>query len=888
MSRDIHFLGEFETTLDVWRTYPNGGGYGDYVIIGEETIYWNEYTRSWGEPTETEGIQRPAETIPNDIDVHGKGTFRDGIEIGEGTASIDKHGNADFRTANIDNLTIKHNGKTIPLSEYIKLFKTELPPNWEEYTKGTLFDDMRFLVFDPNSGEKYYATVKAIKDVINSDNNNNGGGGGGGGGTIELIRSDDNSTTPTDSNVFSSLRTLDEITKSITNLDLSDKYLSKIEPDTAQKRITFLEGINIGNFTTGLLGGGGTFRMNNGVSELEVDKLLVRMRAEFFSVLIHQAKHIGGELIMSPAEMICNKVEEYSDFYRCYFDRGENNEVTNLFTNQDRARCQVFTGTGQKFYWRKVVAVGDDYIELSKNDKSAGANDIPEVGDHIFQLGSDDVERQSAMIFSTVGADAPSFKQYRGINGYSLEGKEINVFSSKGNKISGETVFKSDGKNLEEALDDVEERVLGLRIGGVNLLRNTGFLGDFKSLNLNSSAILNGSTAIDTNPLIHWVHSNVNVIDAPSKSGKGIHLGSLQQNTPVLEAGETYIVSFKAKGANLNIGLVNTVEVTLAVEYQLFEYKMIPTETKSYVFSMTGDADAYEIQLEKATIRSDYNYSIEDDLKTISQLQAINTITAAIKEADTSILGGLILTSMLQLGKYKDGVMEKVTSGVNGIYNNDDDPAIWAGGSFDDAIRTVQKLIDNPNHEPTEAEWAEMANIVMTHGGDGFFKGYIYALGGLFRGRVETNIDGNRIIIDPQKRELRMINQVGRPVLIADFNVDPSNPVNNFSQMRLNRHNVDGVIIQQINITPSKIGIEFDDPDLSLKGSASFGAYYMGMVMQEENTHNNLYTTKASFHASYDGANGNLSLTTTGLPTSSTGLSTGRIYSDNGTIKVKT
>ena len=69
--------------------------------------------------------------------------------------------------------------------------------------------------------------------------------------------------------------------------------------------------------------------------------------------------------------------------------------------------------------------------------------------------------------------------------------------------------------------------------------------------------------------------------------------------------------------------------------------------------------------------------------------------------------------------------MEKVTSGINGIYNNDDDPAIWAGGSFDDAIRTVQRLIDNPNNEPTQAEWAEMAILVMTHGGDGFFKGYI-------------------------------------------------------------------------------------------------------------------------------------------------------------------
>ena len=55
--------------------------------------------------------------------------------------------------------------------------------------------------------------------------------------------------------------------------------------------------------------------------------------------------------------------------------------------------------------------------------------------------------------------------------------------------------------------------------------------------------------------------------------------------------------------------------------------------------------------------------------------QAINYIASAIKDGSVDILGGLILANMIQLGNYKDGKMQKVTAGVSGIYNDDDDVA---------------------------------------------------------------------------------------------------------------------------------------------------------------------------------------------------------------------
>ena len=271
----------------------------------------------------------------------------------------------------------------------------------------------------------------------------------------ELITSIDIDTELTDENMLSSLRVLKEIADNNENFkeELKALFLSKVNPDTAAEIIKFTKGLDVGAYTQGLLGGGGTFRNVNGTTILEADQLLIRQRAEFFSVLIHEAKSVGGELVVSAANMLCIGVEETSSFYRCFFDSNDG-KVTNLFENTDFARCQIWTGTGQKFYWRKVLAVGTDYIELSKTN-SAINSDIPAVGDNIYQLGSTDVDRQGAMILSTVGADSPSFKQYSGISGYSLEGKATTEFTRLGNRIQGKTVFRSDGSNVDDWGDDI-------------------------------------------------------------------------------------------------------------------------------------------------------------------------------------------------------------------------------------------------------------------------------------------------------------------------------------------------------------------------------------------------------------------------------------------------
>ena len=178
-----------------------------------------------------------------------------------------------------------------------------------------------------------------------------------------------------------------------------------------------------------------------------------------------------------------------------------------------------------------------------------------------------------------------------------------------------------------------------------------------------------------------------------------------------------------------------SVSQPLTSSYQRYTHKI--TFNGSGIFLISGTATVCDLQLERGTIATDWKPSILDNDKATAGFQSINYIASAIKDGSVDILGGLILANMIQLGNYKNGKLQKVTAGVSGIYNDDDDVAFWAGGKLEQAILTVMRFRNDPNYQPTDAEWANMANFVATHGGDVFLRGYIYALGGYFRGKVE-------------------------------------------------------------------------------------------------------------------------------------------------------
>ena len=573
------------------------------------------------------------------------------------------------------------------------------------------------------------------------------------------------------------------------NMDNSDiekltKYfLRKDKEDTANELITFLKGLLIGK------NGSGITVLENGMSQAVVDYLYVKVKAVFDELEVKKKTYVGGEQVISHAGMKCNRVDELDAVYRCYFKEEEDGiEIENQFTPGSLAiaqECNIKTGVshhvGNRYYWRLVTAVGENYIDVSKTVCDPNVeNDVPVAGDDIVGLGhKTDMTRQAAIILSSVNEVSPSIIMYQGINDFTLTGKDVISFDFDkstgkarmkvyGNAYIGEkdrTTYmeythdkgvdikgmfhieqgSTGWRNMEGLPDEIQaaadlaqkaqDAIDNAAVGSVNLLRNSGFTGDYESETLSSDTQLSADTELYSKQLKYW--TGVATVSADSAAGSrySAAIGSLSQSVSLIK-GESYVISYKAKGTSVSVSCGSfSVSQPLTSSYQRYTHKI--TFNGSGIFLISGTATVCDLQLERGTIATDWKPSILDNDKATAGFQSINYIASAIKDGSVDILGGLILANMIQLGNYKDGKLQKVTAGVSGIYNDDDDVAFWAGGTLQQAILTVMRFRNDPNYQPTDEEWANMANFVATHGGNAFFRGYIYALGGYFRGKVE-------------------------------------------------------------------------------------------------------------------------------------------------------
>lgn len=564
---------------------------------------------------------------------------------------------------------------------------------------------------------------------------------------------------------------------------ISRYFISKINNDTANGLITFLKGLLIGK------NGSGITVLENGMSQAVVDYLYVKVKAVFDELEVKKKTYVGGEQVISHAGMKCNRVDELDDVYRCYFKEEEDGiEIENQFTPGSLAiaqECNIKTGishhVGNRYYWRLVTAVGENYIDLSKTVCDPNVeNDVPVAGDDIVGLGhKTDITRQAAIILSSVNEVSPSIIMYQGINDFTLTGKDVISFDfdkSTGKarmKVYGDTYIgdkdrttymeytqdkgvdikgmfhieqgSTGWRNMEGLPDEIQaaadlaqeakDAIDNAAVGSVNLLRNSGFTGDYETEDLSAATELSADTELFSKQLEYWTGVATVSADSDAGSGYSAAIGSLSQSVSLIK-GESYVISYKAKGTSVSVSCGSfSVSQPLTSSYQRYTHKI--TFNGSGIFLISGTATVCDLQLERGTIATDWKPSILDNDKATAGFQSINYIASAIKDGSVDILGGLILANMIQLGNYKNGKLQKVTAGVSGIYNDDDDVAFWAGGKLEQAILTVMRFRNDPNYQPTDAEWANMANFVATHGGNVFLRGYIYALGGYFRGKVE-------------------------------------------------------------------------------------------------------------------------------------------------------
>ena len=581
---------------------------------------------------------------------------------------------------------------------------------------------------------------------------------------VDIIKTTD-TKTPSDWNVFSALLSL-------------MKFHRKDKTDANPYLQKFLQGIEFGNFVSGLLGTGGAVQIDDdGCSHAEFDYLTIRKVALFIELIIQEAKHVGGMLIVSPSGMTISKVEETNTAYRCYFERTDGDRtLQNQFTVGTQARRQTFNLINQAYYWRLVTEVGDDYVDLSKTDCDTGST-VPQEGDELVGLGHrTDKTRQSAIIISAFGTDSPSIKYYQGIDSYNLVDKAVKMdyydpvsgrFKSvtygdtyvgakdgstyvqydqdKGVEVKG-VLHIENGSTGAGNLSDLPEEVqkaadFAVKVGGVNLLLNSGFTGNYETEELEADTMLEEESELYSKALLHWSGVASVQEDEEATSGRSAVIGSISQSVNLIPD-ETYVISYKAKGEELAVSCGDyNVAQPLTSEYVRYTHRF--TFTGTGVFLISGTATVCDLQLERGTIATDWSQSPQDNDKSMSEFQTLKYLADAIKNGSVDILGGLILANVIQLGNYKDGVLQKVTAILSGIYNDDDDVAFASGGDMEKAIYTVMKYKDNPSYQPTEEELLHMAKAVITHGGRSIFndviiRGYVYAIGGRFLGDIEA------------------------------------------------------------------------------------------------------------------------------------------------------
>ena len=287
------------------------------------------------------------------------------------------------------------------------------------------------LVFDKNGKWK-----NAQYDTIGVDAEQ-----GGGSGDFYIIGIGD-PTPPTNQNVYSAARTKED-------------FLSSKEDDQADGTITFNKGLITDSIYSrqwqeGPLGYGLVYHLKDSddqlytISYMELDELYVRRKATFDTLEIKKLTSVGGRIIVTPASNEIIRVETvteyyngtYVDVYRCFFrsDDGENAIKTD-FVAGDLAQCRQFnissTGTHEnasnRYYWRLVMGVGADYVDLSMTDMdTATTSDAPAAGDTIVQLGNkNNLARQNAIILSAYDDNAPSISMYQGINTYTTQGHDV-------------------------------------------------------------------------------------------------------------------------------------------------------------------------------------------------------------------------------------------------------------------------------------------------------------------------------------------------------------------------------------------------------------------------------------------------------------------------------
>lgn len=518
-----------------------------------------------------------------------------------------------------------------------------------------------------------------------------GAGGGVGGSSIYVIRTND-STPASDDNVFSALRSL-------------ATFLRKDKADSTRYLLSLLGGAICDNlesrdFAAGPFGTGYILKRNpkTGRSYLELDEIYVRLKAYFETLEIKHLSHVGGRIVLSPAGMECIRVEEVSAeyeylydstgsqlmdslndplqatieggarAYRCYFKQEEDGkEIVNEFAVDDLAQCREFNvkenisqQVSNQYYWRRVLYVGEDYIDLSMDDCDAGSM-VPKAGDTIVTIGNKtDINRQHVVFLSSYDEDAPCIKLYSGINSYSMLNKEVTVISPNADKnvFTGQVVIKpgstgfgnlSDAPNMglieqeiqeaKDAAEAVKEEILDVQGSVADL---AGYVdGAF------SDGIISESEAAS-------IEKYINIVNSERQQALAT-FNELSNNSYLEGSAKTSLSNAKVNLFSSIDALINSINTAIA-DGKATSGEKADVDSKYAIF--TDYYNKFYAAVEKA------NKSIQDKLKGYSDNaqkaadEAKNNATSAMDDANETKEAVSSLNDYVD-GAFADGIISE-------------------------------------------------------------------------------------------------------------------------------------------------------------------------------------------------------------------------------------
>lgn len=253
-------------------------------------------------------------------------------------------------------------------------------------------------------------------------------------GLPDIVRSWEN-TPASDFNLFSAKRSRKE-------------FLNKRENDTAQGLITFEQGLRLGGFKSGIVGGeidaagnaellsvvvrsllrspsfvdgllgsGWQLEMDaDGISHLAVDRLTVRQTMRVLELLVEKVRSVGGELVVSAADGKVSGVDmdAAGQHYLLTFEMGC------PFVAGDLVRCKVEGAAASKSYWVEIASVEGGVARVAASEFGDA---LPAVGDECVLMGStSDPQRQGLILISATDDGQPRIDVMNGVSGKTLAG----------------------------------------------------------------------------------------------------------------------------------------------------------------------------------------------------------------------------------------------------------------------------------------------------------------------------------------------------------------------------------------------------------------------------------------------------------------------------------